>query len=91
MTSNSAHLTLSLTEDEALVLSAFFARFEKDGEFSLASNAEFIAFSAVSRQIDQRLVQPFQDDYCELVSQARNRLQQGTEGLLPGVQPRSEA
>jgi hypothetical protein len=79
-------VTLELSRDEALVLEAFFARFETEGHLRLKHDAEFIALSRISAQIEKVLVEPFQNDYLALVEEARSRLAQGFEGLAPGVE-----
>jgi hypothetical protein len=76
---------LNLTDDEALVLHDLLWRFAETNELSLAHNAEFIALSSISAQLDRELVAPFQDDYRELVDAARARLAHGFEGRAPGV------
>jgi hypothetical protein len=80
-------VTLKLSHDEALVLSVLFARFEKENHLTLKHNAEFIALSHISRQIDKSLVEPFQADYVSLVAAAQARVSEGYEGLAPGVEP----
>jgi hypothetical protein len=79
-------VTLKLSHDEALVLSVLFARFEQENRITLKHNAEFIALSHISGQIDKALVEPFQSDYLSLVAAARERISKGYEGLAPGVE-----
>ena len=79
-------ITLKLSQDEALVLEAFFARFEKDGRLTLKHNAEFIALSRLSGQIEKALIEPFQTDYWTLVAAAQARISEGYEGSAPGVE-----
>lgn len=78
-------IEIRLTQDEALVLCEFFARFQASNRLRLNNNAEFIALSRISAQIDRVLVQPFQPDYVELLEAARQRLSDGFEGVAPGV------
>ena len=78
-------IDLSLSQDQALVLSDLLARFEQTGKLSLMHNAEFLALSVVSAQLDKVLVEPFDPNYASLVGQARERLAVGYEGLAPGV------
>lgn len=78
-------ISIALTQDEALVLFEFFARFAETNRFSLEHNAEFLAFSHVSAQIDKVLVEPFDSDYSSLLAAARGRIAEGFEGRAPGV------
>jgi hypothetical protein len=78
-------IEIRLTQDEALVLFEFFARFQETDRLRLTNNAEFIALSRISAQIDRVLVQPFRQDYVELLEAARQRLSDGFEGVAPGV------
>lgn len=78
-------IEIRLTQDEALVLCEFFARFQQTARLRLVNNAEFIALSRISAQIDRVVVQPFEQDYAELLEAARQRLSDGFEGVAPGV------
>lgn len=82
-----AAVKLSLTQDQALVLFEFFARFQESNRLRLLNNAEFVALSAVAAQIESSLVQPFDHRYGELLAEAQARLGAGYEGLAPGVEP----
>jgi hypothetical protein len=79
-------VALALSEDEALVLEALLARFEREGRLILRHNAEYVALSRVSAQIEKVLVQPFQSNYESLVAAARERVAEGFEGVAPGVE-----
>jgi hypothetical protein len=80
-------ITITLSHDEALVLFDFFARFEEtDDGFRLRHNAEFVAFSRISAQLDKSLVEMFLPNYSELLQAARTRLAGDYEGLAPGVE-----
>jgi hypothetical protein len=79
------NVNLSLSADEALVLSDVLSRFEQTGKLELTHNAEFLALSQVSAQLDKALVEPFDPNYALLVNQARERLAAGYEGSAPGV------
>lgn len=63
------------------------ARYERTDRLCLANNAEFVALSSVSRQLDKALAEPFLGNYGELVLAARERLAGDYEGLAPGVEP----
>jgi hypothetical protein len=78
-------VTITLSDDEALVLFEFFARFDASDDFTLRNTAEYLAFSRVSAQLDKALVEPFKPDYKALLSAARDRLAEGYEGRAPGV------
>lgn len=78
-------IEIRLTQDEALVLCEFFARFQETNRLRLINNAEFIALSRISAQIDRVVVQPFKQDYVELLEAARQRLSNGYEDVAPGV------
>jgi hypothetical protein len=85
-TEMSNQVNISLTEDEALVLFEFFARFAEKNEFRMQSNAEFVAFMRVSGQLEKTLVAPLQNTYREQLKSAQERLAAGYEGLAPGVE-----
>ncbi len=81
----SKNISITLSEDESLVLFEFFSRFEESDEFKLRHNAEFLAFSRISSQLDKVLVEPFKPEYAELLEAAQNRVALGYEGVAPGV------
>ncbi|WP_374437922.1 hypothetical protein [Inhella sp.] len=83
----SAPIEISLSEDQALVLFEFLARFQETNVLRLQNNAEFLALSAISAQLDKSLAQPLSPNYALLLTEARQRLAGGFEGLAPGVQP----
>lgn len=78
-------MRLNITDDEALVLHDLLSRFAETNELTLAHNAEFIALSSISAQLDRAVVAPFQKDYREVVDAARTRLAHGFEGRAPGL------
>ncbi|HLO92694.1 MAG TPA: hypothetical protein VK195_00120 [Burkholderiaceae bacterium] len=80
-------IEIRLTQDEALVLCEFFARFQETNRLRLINNAEFIALSRISEQIDHVMAQPFQPDYGELLEAPRKRLSDEFEGVAPGIEP----
>jgi hypothetical protein len=81
----SEDITITLSRDEALVLFEFFSRFDESEDFTLRHNAEFLAFSRMSAQIEKALVEPFQPQYSELLRAARDRVAAAYEGQAPGV------
>jgi hypothetical protein len=84
-------VNITLSHDEALVLFEFFSRFEDDDDsFTLRHNAEAIAFSHISAQLDKSLVEIFDSNYAQLLNAARERVAAGYEGRAPGVQDSAE-
>ncbi len=77
------NILIRLSHDEALVLFELLSRFQETDRLRLANNAEFLALSQVSAQLDKALVEPFQRDYKELLRAAQNRLAEGLRGLPP--------
>jgi len=86
----SNQVNINLSEDEALVLFGFFARFEEKNEFRRRSNAEFLAFMRISEQLESTLVAPLQSTYQEQLQAAQVRLAAGYKGSAPGVGLASE-
>ncbi|MCR5886106.1 hypothetical protein LRS03_25935 [Rhizobacter sp. J219] len=80
-------ININLSDDEALVLFEFFARFHETNLFRMQNNAEFVAFMRISGQLDKALVAPFQPTYQEQIEEARTRLTEGHYELAPGVEP----
>ncbi|MBV1775917.1 hypothetical protein KSF73_09335 [Burkholderiaceae bacterium DAT-1] len=80
-------IQITLSEDEALVLFEFFARFQETDILQLKNNAEFIALSTVSAQLDKILPHPFLSNYTQLLNEAQARLAGDYDGLAPGVRP----
>ena len=78
-------IAITLSRDEALVLFEFFARFDASHSFTLRHNAEYLAFSRISAQLDKVLVEPLRPNYAELLQSSRERIAEGYEGLAPGV------
>jgi len=81
----SEDIAIRLSHDEALVLFDFFSRFDDSDDFTLRHNAEYLAFSRHSAQLDTALVEPFRPEYAELLRAARERIAAGYEGIAPGV------
>lgn len=80
-------LKITLTRDEALVLFEFFARFGDTNELAMCNNAEFLALSKISAQLDKMLDEPFTPDYPVRLRAAQEKLAGDYEGLAPGVKP----
>jgi pyoverdine/dityrosine biosynthesis protein Dit1 len=81
----SENIAITLSREEALVLFEFFSRFAEKDDFTLRHNAEYLAFSRISAQLDKALVEPLQPDYSKLLHVARNRIAAGYQGRAPGV------
>ncbi|WP_420121118.1 hypothetical protein [Nakamurella sp.] len=67
-------ITVELTSDEALVLFEWLHRSEDKDELQTPTAGERIALHAVSCALESVLVEPFADDYSELVRAAAARL-----------------
>ena len=83
----SAPIEISLSDDQALVLFELLARFQETDILRLRNNAEFLALSAISAQLDKKLAQPFKPNYAQLLTEAQQRIEVGFEGLAPGGLP----
>lgn len=70
-----ADVAVSLTSDEALVLFELLHRWEDRGKIdSVLEPGEQVALWALSGRLESILVKPFEDDYRDLVDDARQRL-----------------
>ena len=69
-----AGASLQLTNDEALVLFDFVARFSETNVLKLEDRAEAQALWNVCCLLEKQLVEPFQDDYSDRLRAARDRL-----------------
>jgi hypothetical protein len=72
-------VTLILTADEALVLSAFLQRFEQEEALQIEDQAEERALWNLSCVLERELVEPFLADYAERLTAARVRLRDPIE------------
>ncbi len=77
---------ITLTEDEAIVLFEFFARYGDTGELQIKHPAEYIALMHLSGQIDKTTAAMFKPDYENLLAEARKRISAGFEGEVPGME-----
>ncbi len=66
--------TLKLSHDEELVLFEFLARCVTDGRWTVEDTAEWNVLSFILAELEVRLVEPFADDYLELLEAARASL-----------------
>lgn len=85
-----SNYTLSITEDEALVLFEFFARFGDTDKLQFEHAAEYLALQRVSAQIDKTTSAMFSPEYKSLLAGARERIAAGFEGEFPGMSSGSE-
>jgi hypothetical protein len=81
------NIVIELSHDQAFVFSHMLYRFQQTDQLALANNAEYLALSTVSGQLDTALVEPLMSNYDELLIAARERIAGGYEGLAPGVEP----
>ncbi|WP_295747859.1 hypothetical protein [Undibacterium sp.] len=79
--------SLTLTEDEALVLFEYFARFQDNDDLSFRHAAEYLALQRVAAQIDKTTSAMFKANYGELLESARTRIADGFEGEVPCLKP----
>ena len=78
---------LEISEDEALVLFEFFARFDDSDRLEFQHPAEYLALLRLSGQIDKTTSAIFSPDYSKLLASARDRIAVGFEGEVPGMRP----
>jgi hypothetical protein len=78
-------VTVTISQDDALVLFEFFERFGKTESLSLTHAAEYLALMKISAQIDRCVVAPFKENYWSLLQAAHERVAEGFEGKVPGM------
>ena len=72
-------IKISLTKDEALVLFEFLFRFSDTEKLNIEHQAEERALWNLECSLEKILVEPFKDDYLELLETARERLKDEVE------------
>lgn len=77
-----AEYSLTISEDEALVLGEYFNRFDDTGDLSFRHPAEYLALQKIAAQVDATTAAFFSNNYDELRA-ARDRLAAGFEGVVP--------
>lgn len=79
--------TISLSEDEAIVLMEFSARWEQSEglDFKIEHAAEYVAFTALLGRIDCTSSAIFKPNWDELLAGARKRVAGDYEGDVPGL------
>jgi hypothetical protein len=65
------NVTLSLSQDEALVLFEFLSRISDASDLRIEDRAELRVLWDLCCMLESQLVQPFQEDYAELLDRAR--------------------
>lgn len=76
--------TLEISEDEALVLFDFFARFDETDDLKIENPAEYAALARLSAQIDKTTAAMFDPAYETLLADARRRLSDRVGNTWPG-------
>ena len=77
--------TLTLTDDEMLILFEFFERLEEQEALRFAHPAECLALGRFTAQLESTLWQLFSRDWEPLLAEARTRRAQEFEGRVPGL------
>lgn len=67
-------ILLEFSRDEALVLFELLSRFSNSGSLALEDQAEEVALWGLTGMFEKVLVEPFREDYAELLNAARDRL-----------------
>ena len=70
---------IELTNDEALVLFEFLARFQETDRLEFWHVSEFFALSTVRAALEDVLVEPLMSDYRSLLQSARERVAAGCD------------
>jgi hypothetical protein len=65
---------IKLTKDEALVLFEFLSRFSDEDRLSIKDQAEQRALWNLTCLFEKALVEPFSENWPEIISSARKRL-----------------
>lgn len=69
----SQNINISLSGDEALILSDYLSRISENENF-FEDKAEQWVLWAIESQLDKILIEPFMPNYIQLVSDAKNRI-----------------
>jgi hypothetical protein len=70
-------MNIELSDDEALVLFDFLARFTETSRLEFAHVSEFLALSKESAALEKGLAQPLRPDYQLLLQRARKQVAAG--------------
>lgn len=82
---------VAISEDEAVVLFEFFERFGEREELYFVHPAEYISLMKISAQIDKNITAMFQENYGEILREARNRIAEGFDGDIPQIRDEDES
>jgi hypothetical protein len=82
-----AEYSLTISEDEALVLDEYFNRFDDTGDLSFRHPAEYVALQKIASQVDATTPAFFSKNYHQLLQAARDRIAAGFEGEVPCFKP----
>jgi hypothetical protein len=74
MANDTRPVTVTLSNDEALVLDALLATLENQGPLRITHPAELRALWNLHASLERVLVAPFKPDYDRLLASARERL-----------------
>jgi hypothetical protein len=77
---------LKLSEDEALVLFEFFARYEETERLFFVHYAEYIALMKLAGQLDKSTSAIFKANYFELLDMSREKIAEGFESDFPTLE-----
>ncbi len=75
--------SISLSEDDAVVLFEYFSRFDETDDLSFHHAAEYLALQRLAGQIDQTTSAMFKPNYGDILQAARSRIADGFEGDVP--------
>lgn len=68
-------IKISLSKEEALVLFEFLSRVnENDSKLMIEDNSEERVLWNICSDLEKVLVEPFQENYCEILKQAREKV-----------------
>ena len=68
-------INLTITNDEALVLFEFLARFNNSEHADIFEDqAEQKALWILEGQLEKQLIEPFRPDYNDIIKEARNKI-----------------
>ncbi|XDD45337.1 hypothetical protein AB3N60_11475 [Leptospira sp. WS39.C2] len=79
--------SLEISEDEAIILFEFFARFTDTNKLSFKHPSEYITIQQLAAKIDKTTSAMFKEDYKEILLKAQKRISKGFEGKLPNDNP----
>ena len=65
---------MNLDRDDVLVLFEWAFRFNETGKFALSHPAEAVVLDKLGGELERFLVEPFQPDYSERLTAARERI-----------------